>query len=855
MPFNPKSTSSTALPFREPKRSCSAGPGDWPRFLPESGSGSPELMRSPEPSRPGSRNALTRPGSRGSGADLGERQIAIAGATRRENFIQEQYEQQLDQAQIGGLEKRRGSIDILRAYEAAAEVHGLIKPEDFLLETASLDHRIEDMSRNVRLEHFAADSKAEDRVQRARDDIKRQREAELRKARKSEQEARNPRRKVALKLENTRRFAAAALAQGDQEPLPLPRGRPIPMTKIEAEPGNLVDLVDVRKLRAGCKMLDEGGHSVEEMLDWEKRKEQEGLAKSMRATMSLQEFSSCATECTVDERLVRAKARYQQVHMDYILRKLASCRTNLPYMLPFSLDVEKGTRRKKAEVCADASESPEGLHSPPEPARRRAQVENPGPRSGSKGPPVEILEKAQRSESRKNTAVLEKASRSESRKGTANLSRRQRRRSSTASQRQELSKQVKQALMAYDRLRKLWAIAKAAAKVLALFASVLRKRDHVELVKRILRQLGEWARLRRSVRRLMDSVMMLQTTCRQYLEYKRRRCEQMQREWTKWEDNHLSNYFRSVTQKMIKEMKAQTKSMGDQVTATRSLRRSSARPRQSVAGLQVGKGDFIQMIEAGVDSGNLQIDWRSFRIPARDRWATINAYYVARLKKHVRCQGSFLTAVKAQVESEKEMVHFLQCFGANERTVKDFQRTVLTQEDKVKPTPFWHLSEEMVLKLIAITAQSLAAEKAFADHPANKDVEPWLRTALPGDGEAIRSSGVAGDRAIALVRILERQNWAVNLGRLRARPQRKALRSPSPPSRPVSKSNSLTTTTRVHIEDVFHQGFSPPSPPAWGSEQETRPGSKTTPQRGSVQRTTSMRRTASLIPASSTEPM
>merc|ERR1712039_763938 len=107
-----------------------------------------------------------------------------------------------------------------------------------------------------------------------------------RRARKKEQEAKDPHRKVALRLENKRRFEEDALGKAG-----------IPMSQVEVQGfkgRETVTLVDVRQLQSRCLFLDEGTHDVREMLDAQRREEQQRrravVSKSMQVSGSAPSF-------------------------------------------------------------------------------------------------------------------------------------------------------------------------------------------------------------------------------------------------------------------------------------------------------------------------------------------------------------------------------------------------------------------------------------------------------------------------------------------------------------------------------------------------------------------------------------
>lgn len=141
--------------------------------------------------------------------------------------------------------------------------------------------------------------RSREEVQRQLDqeEAKRRRESDLRRARRREREARDPHRKVALKLENRRRFgqgddmdatsdvATDAVACRLKQPTRCRSqvadedGIPMQVIDVASANGNVhqVAVVDVRSLRAKCQGLAEGGPSgpsaVRSLLEQQRRRE------------------------------------------------------------------------------------------------------------------------------------------------------------------------------------------------------------------------------------------------------------------------------------------------------------------------------------------------------------------------------------------------------------------------------------------------------------------------------------------------------------------------------------------------------------------------------------------------------
>merc|ERR1712217_200521 len=192
------------------------------------------------------------------------------------------------------------------------------------------------------------------------------------------------------------------------------------------------------------------------------------------------------------------------------------------------------------------------------------------------------------------------------------------------------------------------------------------------------------------------------------------------------------------------------------------------------------------------------------RIPPKTRKEMISRYYMVQLKKHVRNQKAFISTVKTAVSNEKELVQFLKMFGADDSQIQDTQPQILPQSD-VSSLPFYHFNEDTALQLIAISAQFLAREDPWQDHPANKDVETsgGRRGAR---GSAMHTSSGSGNPAQNVARMLAADK-SVSLGRLCRRPEKDRRRSgQEASSEDVAEAESAEV--RVDVDELFRR-FTP----------------------------------------------
>mmetsp|Transcript_97619 Transcript_97619/g.209464 ORF Transcript_97619/g.209464 Transcript_97619/m.209464 type:complete len:338 (-) Transcript_97619:105-1118(-) len=163
--------------------------------------------------------------------------------------------------------------------------------EAFQRGAADLTQRMEDLTRSIRFEHLNEDSRHkenEERLRQGREEERKRHDQEERRARNRERLTRDPHRKVALKLENRRRFGGSS---GGGEGVGEWEG--VPMRKVDfagSGGSERVALVDVGMLRSRCRQLEKGV-SVRSLLEEQRRKERRGRLGAM-AKSNLQSTSS-----------------------------------------------------------------------------------------------------------------------------------------------------------------------------------------------------------------------------------------------------------------------------------------------------------------------------------------------------------------------------------------------------------------------------------------------------------------------------------------------------------------------------------------------------------------------------------
>jgi len=197
----------------------------------------------------------------------------VSSCTKRENCSQEQVSVKLDSSLV--IDRKGMHVEQATAQLSTAppESPGSNKQKmetiaaRFNDEVTAVESQIADLGKSLQLNNFLKDdeSDVEAKAQEEREAAKKRREVEIRKARLKEKSARDPHRKVKLRLENKRRFDMDSLDETG-----------IPTTKVTfrgLKGCENMRLVDVQALRSKCHGLTEGIHSVHKLVEMQQRKD------------------------------------------------------------------------------------------------------------------------------------------------------------------------------------------------------------------------------------------------------------------------------------------------------------------------------------------------------------------------------------------------------------------------------------------------------------------------------------------------------------------------------------------------------------------------------------------------------
>merc|ERR1719230_1431123 len=121
-------------------------------------------------------------------------------------------------------------------------------------------------------------------------------------------------------------------------------------------------------------------------------------------------------------------------------------------------------------------------------------------------------------------------------------------------------------------------------------------------------------------------------------------------------------------------------------------------------------------------------DWRGLGIPPHIRKMVIYRYFMVLLLKRLKYREQMLHTAQICYSNQKELVTFLKKF--NYEDAASDMPPIGAPPDEIADMlqiEFWHLSEDIVIELICIAAESLfknADYPRFPEHPANKS--EWL---------------------------------------------------------------------------------------------------------------------------------
>eukprot|EP00747_Dinoflagellata_sp_TGD_P216201 gnl/TRDRNA2_/TRDRNA2_88780_c1_seq1.p1 gnl/TRDRNA2_/TRDRNA2_88780_c1~~gnl/TRDRNA2_/TRDRNA2_88780_c1_seq1.p1 ORF type:complete len:814 (+),score=182.97 gnl/TRDRNA2_/TRDRNA2_88780_c1_seq1:56-2443(+) len=569
--------------------------------------------------------------------------------------------------------------------EAAAHMEDLqmLIERNFEQDLKDTQQVLGEMGRSIRMERYVEEQKArqmEEKDKKRAEEARKRYEKE-RKLRDQAKEAQQPKRRVELKLEQRREFKAEA-----------PQVK-VPMQRVEVEGGKgreTISTVNVKMLQQQALGLNSEGNSggfetlmmnfeeVEKTKRWENRAFPPERPRIDHIKLnSIDGGESIMSRCPG---LLQASASIREEQRE---RREQRVRDNRHVAQRVKLAQKRQCMRSCWQPEGSMHSGISGLLAPPSWEITMKATEK---RSGSQGAPDADAQKKERKISKVKRSTT-KAEVAEKPKATTTI---------------------------------WWGVIRAVFHVVSLLDYVRRKHRAADVLRRFSAGAAGYYNMVRAMKRTNEQVKRVQIACKQFIARKNRWCEQQVKVWSQYEDNYLASHF--ATPAAASEQQDQELEKRQQ-PSTKQAWQSRSRP---------GSG---QTPKSAAD-GEVEVDWRTFRIPEKERKFQLGFWYTIRLRKHVAQQMRWLEIIKMAKDHSQDMKSFLKCFGVDDHDSKMLATESLnlgsgqplTRETFLRKLPFASMSttdlltfgEKEALELLVVAAQDLRQVKPFDNHPANQ---------------------------------------------------------------------------------------------------------------------------------------
>lgn len=593
------------------------------------------------------------------------------------------------------------------------------REEAFKTSAAEVDNLIQSLGASIRLEGVKNSKQRDmDRLNKEREEAKRRLKEQERLGREREAAARDPHRKVDLKVENTRKFGMALVEE-----------MKVPMQQVDfATDGGVeqINMVDILQIRQKCKRCDtRATPSVEVLIDDQARRDRllgndpkTGKRRNGASVMTTSQSKLASTGqsalgsraqlpmAMTEGKQAKLNSRKSMFFMANMLQKLNTMRVQPPEATLYNL--EQIAHQAHRDVAIERSHS--NIEIKVQKKTTFLQVEG---LSGDTINPV-LMERA-RTPLQTPRAIIRSSRKTVPVKQVVSPCSRKSLKTVTCDPKVQ------------ERARKALLIFRYAVSAQVLWSMALKKRNATYIMKNFLSTIGEWARMRSSMTKLRTNITILQRGSRQFLALKRKRCEIMLREWQRVEDRGLAVHFNALAEKSIEDLK-------------KAAVEAKAGPEGTIKHMMAMQNkNNDKTTNAIAKMMKDQVDWKIYRIPVKQRKAVASRYYMVQLKKKVNGNRHILTVVQEVVQAHRDTLGFLGEFGADASQANDLKNMATAQnKDPTHAAEFWQLSEETMLGLIAFAAHQLGLKSAepWRNHPANQEItgmhNPMYRPELKG---------------------------------------------------------------------------------------------------------------------------
>jgi len=562
----------------------------------------------------------------------------------------------------------------------------IMSPSDAMKAFDMVESTLQELKKTFRTDDVGEERADDSEEKRAEE--RRKREQEAKKAREKAQNTKDPRRRVAVMLEQGREWGQARPDQARDRKVNVPMQQHLALHSGGAE---RIEMVHVCALQGRCKGLSSGSCNYKEVRNLVEEEERQAKwlqstapaepkdfikdNKALSSCYSTGEYSQDAAEA-LEAKLALAKKRKARAHEAKLQKKLEMLiKRRSPSVMTGSI------RRASGQKAA----SPDG--------RVR-------PRMSMKDSFHWQLGLQQEQEQSPVWRAL---------RGTIHDAvdfKWQARTKPSTPKGSDFKQRLKRRIIFHRRLHFLRLVTKAASAWVMLFARVKRRHRSHDKMLHLFGRIAGCTEACQLVRKFNYKVVQLQRLCRAFILRKRAWSKKVSKQWKALEDKHLHNYF-----SMPWHLEERRRSSG-------SRRYSALSAADKAAAL------------SGQTAEEKEDMWKVFRIPKEHRLMTLGRYFICKAKYRLLQIDVCQDMMEAEVTTRKEMS---ECFGLEPDGSQEqkalHQMQLLFGQKKAMLiaryglAKFMHVDEEEMVDLIALAAFELRGKQPFQDHPANATMQ------------------------------------------------------------------------------------------------------------------------------------
>jgi hypothetical protein len=347
-----------------------------------------------------------------------------------------------------------------------------------------------------------------------------------------------------------------------------------------------------------------------------------------------------------------------------------------------------------------------------------------------------------------------------------------------------------------------WRLLRGIGKFIMLFVHDKERHAKIGCVKQLLVQMGEATRMKYRLFALNSKIQTICRACKTYSQVRNRRIEELHRTWQQIEDHHLLHHFELSARKIVGEVSEQrsgSKDFSPHSSATsfhghhshhqdhhghhssghHSGHHSSDRhhlARRPSGTLDHGAHHHHEhhhdpkhlarqnsiIVQRMIDSA----EWQKLRIPVKERAAVLQQFYMAQLHNHMY-RMSHLRQFNSYAQHHVQFAHDVgEVVHSPHGTSADFSQRRNSMQPMSQRVAFWHLTEENVLDLIAVAANEMRNVNPFVGHPVNLGNEQHVSSKLwqrsPQEGRLLMADHHAKEKQGATAAAAEKSAAAAD---------------------------------------------------------------------------------------------